>query len=179
MKVQFLYPVLAAIVFIFMSGCVQNKTDNAASTSSKVKMATVSTCYMAIDGRDTAMLNLKTEGKKVTGLLFFNYYKKNKTLGSIKGSFERDTLLADYLLTVDHQKTIYRNPIAFLKKDGKLIMGVGIIETAWGRNYFSKNIPIDYKNGRFVFNEVSCKSLKGLEAMQTALEKSGSVFSLK
>lgn len=175
MKFQPICILLAAIVL--MSSCVQNKTDNAVSTSSKVKVVPISTCYMAIDGRDTAMLNLKTAGMKVSGILFFNYYKKNKTLGSIKGSFVRDTLLADYLLTVDHTKTIYRNPLAFLKKDGKLIMGVGTIETAWGRNYFSKNVPIDYKKGRFVFKKVDCKSLKDLQSMQIALEKSGSVFS--
>lgn len=170
MKFHPLCTLLAASFFI--CSCVQNKTDNPVSATSKVMAAPVSTCYMAVDGRDTALLNLKTHGRKVTGILFFNYYKKNKNIGSIKGNFKGDTLLVDYLLTVEHQKTIYRNPLAFLKKDGKLIMGVGVIETAWGRNYFSRTEPIDYEKGRFVFKEVSCKSQKDLQSLQTAIQNS-------
>lgn len=173
MKIQILITLVVSTLFTF--SCTQNKTDKTASNPSKGQVKPISSCYTAVDGRDTAMLNLKREGNKITGILFFNYYKKNKSLGSIKGSFKGDTLLVDYLFTINGQKTIYRNPLAFLKKNGKLLMGVGIIETAWGRSYFSRTEPIDYEKGRFIFNEVDCKSLKSLQSMQIALEKSGTI----
>ncbi|WP_442589723.1 hypothetical protein ACSBL2_00535 [Pedobacter sp. AW31-3R] len=145
-----------ALTAITIMSCTQNNQNKTALELVKPDPASASTCYKAIDGKDTVTLSLNRADNKVTGKLLFNYFQKDKHRGEITGEFKGDTLLVDYLSTIGDQKTIYRNPLAFLKKDGKLVMGVGKIETAWGRNYFKKNEPIDYNKGRFVFEEVGC-----------------------
>lgn len=114
------------------------------------------TCYVAVDGKDTARLTLNTFSKGVKGKLLVSYYRKAKNEGDIKGIFKGDTLLVDYGFRVGDQKTWYKNPLAFLNQNGQLIMGIGQMQNTWGRTYFKKGEPIDFKSGRFIFEPVPC-----------------------
>lgn len=114
---------------------------------------------MAIDGKDTADLSIKTMNSgKVKGKLVINYAEKGKNDGEIAGAYSGDTLFVDYTFKIGNEnKTIYKNPLAFLSKDGKLILGVGQIETTLGRSYFVKGKPISFDKGRFTFAPADCK----------------------
>lgn len=151
MKISILYYSFLAVPLI--SSCTQNHKKEAPRASEQVSSTS---CYRAVDGKDTVTMTLEKNGDKVTGKLTFNYLDKKIHKGDIKGEFKGDTLMVDYLSTIGEEKNYYRNPLAFLRKDGKLLMGVGKIETAWGRNYFKRNEPIDYQKGRFIFEEMSC-----------------------
>ncbi|WP_316842241.1 hypothetical protein [Pedobacter gandavensis] len=156
MKKSILY--LACLAVPLAYSCTQG--NNSEKTAAAKADTTVSSeCYVAIDGLDTADLHLKTSEKgKISGHLVINYKEKGKNDGEIAGKFSGDTLFVDYTFKIGTENpTIYKNPLAFLKKDGKLILGVGQIETSVGRSYFVKGKPISFDKGRFTFAPVDCK----------------------
>ncbi|WP_084239343.1 hypothetical protein [Pedobacter africanus] len=116
-------------------------------------------CFVAADGKDTANLVVNTKGSgKVSGHLTINYAEKGKNDGEIEGKFSGDTLFVDYTFKIgETNKTVYKNPLALLKKDGKMVLGVGQIETTMGRSYFVKGKPISFDKGRFIFSSAECK----------------------
>lgn len=156
MKRNILYLALAIIPFAY--ACTQN---NKTGTSAKTKTDSLvnQSCYAAVFEKDSAAMIVKTLASgKVTGSLLVKYANKPKNNGKISGKFNGDTLLVDYRFNTGKDTTkVFTNPLAFLKKDGKLIMGVGQIETTLGRSYFVKGKPINYEAGKFTFAEVGCK----------------------
>jgi hypothetical protein len=116
-------------------------------------------CYVAVDGVDSASLKLITDKTgKVTGSLLINYQEKGDSYGEILGKFKGDTLFVDYSFQIgETNKTFYKNPLALLKKDGKLLMGVGQIETFLGKSSFVDNRKISFDRGRFNFSAADCK----------------------
>ncbi|WP_094572914.1 hypothetical protein [Mucilaginibacter xinganensis] len=116
-------------------------------------------CYIAVDNKDTAFLNIEIhKSKKVSGKLIFKYAEDAKNEGAVDGKYSGDTLFADYSFTTGTLKNIVnKNPLAFLKKGGGLALGVGVIETYLGNSYFSKIKPIDFERGRFKFKITDCK----------------------
>jgi len=135
------------IAVLFLQSCNQNNSPAA------VQDPVLNTAYyLAADGQDTAHLTLDTYAKSIKGKLRINFHKKEMNAGEIKGSFKGDTLFADYTFQVGDKELKYKNPLAFLKKDGKLILGIGKMKTTIGRTYFSKEVPIDFSKGRFIFS---------------------------
>lgn len=115
-------------------------------------------CYQSISEGDTAWLSIDTSKKVINGLLTFNYTdKKEKYEGQFKGEMYGDTLRGHYDFKINQAKTWNRNPVAFLKKDGKLTMGVGQFMLIMGSAHFDNLVPIDYNKGRFIFEEIKCK----------------------
>lgn len=160
MKKSPLYLALLAVPLVYSCTQTGNKTTEKADTAVTVKTDTLfeKQCFVAIDGKDTADLKLKTSEGKVTGTLVINYSEKGKNDGQIAGAYKGDTLFVDYTFKIGKtNQTIYKNPLALLKKDGKLILGVGQIETTLGRSYFVKGMPIRFDKGRFTFAPQECK----------------------
>ena len=116
-------------------------------------------CYVAVDSVDSASLNLITDKEgKITGSLLINYKEKGDSHGDIMGKFHGDTLFVDYSFQIGTtNKTFYKNPLAFLKKDDKLFMGVGQIQTFLGKSSFVDNKRINFEKGRFNFALADCK----------------------
>lgn len=160
MKKSPLYLALLAVPLVYSCTQTGNKTTEKADTVVTVKTDTLfeKQCFVAVDGKDTADLKLKTSEGKVTGTLVINYAEKGKNDGQIAGEYKGDTLFVDYTFKIGKtNQTIYKNPLALLKKDGKLILGVGQIETTLGRSYFVKGMPIRFDKGRFTFAPQECK----------------------
>ncbi|SER86832.1 hypothetical protein [Pedobacter rhizosphaerae] len=155
MKRNLLY--LAIVSIPFAVAC--NQSEKKADTANEKDSILNTTCYQAGFEKDSASLKVNNlESGKITGNLTINYDGKPKNDGVITGKFSGDTLLVDYQFkTGEDTVRVYTNPLAFLKKDGKLIMGVGQIETTLGRSYFVKGKPINYEAGKFVFAETTCK----------------------
>lgn len=114
-------------------------------------------CYIAINKGDTAWLDIDTTDQKIKGLLTMSYGGKKRYHGEIKGTIKNDTLNAHYDFKVNKVDKWYRNPVSFLRKDNKLIMGVGDIVMVWGSGVFKEGVPVDYDKGRFVFERTVCK----------------------
>lgn len=155
MKRNLIYLVLAALPFAY--ACNQNKSDSNSKT--KTDSVLKEACYAAAFEKDSAAIIVNTMASgKVTGSLLIKYGNKPQNNGKIDGKFSGDTLYVDYRFNTGKDSTrVFTNPLAFLKKDGKLIMGVGQIETTLGRSYFVKGKPINYEAGKFIFTEVNCK----------------------
>ncbi|MGO4877013.1 hypothetical protein [Pedobacter sp. AJM] len=154
MKRNLLYIAFAAVPFIFACNQSEKKADSAKKDS-----VINETCYASSFEKDSAAMIVKTMASgKVTGSLLVKYAEKPQNKGEINGKFHGDTLLVDYRFNTGKDTTkAFTNPLAFLKKDGKLIMGVAQIETTLGRSYFVKGKPINYDAGKFTFIEVPCK----------------------
>ncbi|GAA3964521.1 hypothetical protein GCM10022246_17070 [Pedobacter ginsengiterrae] len=154
MKNKIIYLVFAAFPFVY--AC--NSSDKKAETA-KVDSLISETCYASSFEKDSAAMILKTMASgKVTGSMLIKYGDKPQNNGKIDGKFHGDTLLVDYRFNTGTDSTkAFTNPLAFLKKDGKLIMGVAQIETTLGKSYFVKGKPINYEAGKFTFVEVPCK----------------------
>ena len=151
---------LALLAALFISCQNSGKTTSTADSLSEEKNAGVQErqCYMAVDGKDTAWLNIQTvKSGKVEGDMLIKYDGKPNNDGKLKGEFKGDTLFADYTFTTGDKKEENRNPLAFLREGNKLTLGVGVIETYLGRSYLSKTEPIDFAKGRFKFNSTDCK----------------------
>jgi len=156
MKKNPIYLVLISIPFIF--ACNQNNQADS-NSANKNDSLTNQVCYAAAFEKDSAAMIIKTfSSGKIKGSLLVRYGSKPENNGLIEGKFKGDTLYVDYRFNTGGDTTkVFTNPLAFLKKDGKLIMGVGQIETTLGRSYFVKGKPINYEAGKFIFNEVNCK----------------------
>ncbi|WP_316791072.1 hypothetical protein [Pedobacter frigoris] len=153
----FYLPAIAAVLVFFSCNQSGNKTSKATNNESTDVVAKTE-CFISADKLDSAFLNLKTlKSGKVKGSLVFTFVEKDKNDGEIEGVFKGDTLYVDYTFKIGPSQTIYKNPLALLKKDGKLILGVGQIETSMGKSYFVKGRPINFDKGRFTFTAADCK----------------------
>lgn len=123
-----------------------------------VALDTVKKCYIAIYDGDTALMNLKImDSIQVTGNLVIKYKQKAHNNGIVRGKFHGDTLFLDYTFKTGENPIEFSNPLAFLKSDTSLKMGVGHIESAYGRSYFVKDKPISFEQGKFNFAPSDCK----------------------
>jgi hypothetical protein len=163
---RYLLSIFAFFTCFTILSCNQ-ASDKSGARGSAATGADVSVqCYKAVFEKDTADMKLSTTaGGKVKGSLVMAYGKTRQNQieqtvnnGEVQGSFKGDTLYVTYTYTTGTiNKTVYTNPLAFLKKGDTLVMGVGDIETQMGRTYFVKGKPIDYEIGRFRFEPVGCK----------------------
>lgn len=140
-----------------LASCGSSETK---SKTSLVDSTATKECYVAIDGKDTAYLDLKiSENGNINGDLVIKYAEKPSNTGTVAGKFSKDTLFVDYTFYQASAKgQIYKNPLAFLKKQNQLALGVGVIETSMGKSYFVKDKPIDFEQIKFVFDSVACKN---------------------
>lgn len=154
MKKSIFHFLLMAIPFAF--GCSQSEKKN--DTTAKVDSTLSRQCFVAVNQQDTARLTLANlSSGKVKGNLIINFSEKDKNDGTLEGNFRGDTLFVDYTFKIGDKKTIYKNPLAFLKRQDSLILGVGQIETFLGKSYFVKGKPISFERGKFSFGNTVCK----------------------
>ena len=114
-------------------------------------------CYQSISQGDTAWLSIDTAQKIITGTLRVNYVNKMQIYdGKFTGKMFGDTLKGSFDYKINKTDPPFRNPLAFLKRDNKLTMGVGQFMTVMGTAQFDDRVPIDYEKGRFVFEEAQC-----------------------
>jgi len=123
-------------------------------------------CFTAIYQKDSAFLRFKTmPNGKIKGRLVIKYaepepdaLEKDFYHGEITGQFKKDTLFADYIFADGANKTVYRNPIALLKKNNKLMLGFGAIENYLGKTWFINHKEINFNRSRFQFLPTECNN---------------------
>lgn len=150
----------------FILSCNQGTNISEATNATVAESESNNQCLLAVHEKDTASFNMTTAADgQVRGDLIIASGELNpgsveKVLnsGQIEGRFRGDTLFVDYTYTTGSlDKTVYKNPLAFLKNDEQLILGVGEIETYVGRAYFVKNKPINFEIAKYRFEPVDCK----------------------
>lgn len=144
----------AAVLSLSVFACACSSGGDKENKSDPDKVVT---CYRAIDKLDTVLLKVEVNGSLFTGQMEMHYFEKPVDSGELKGQVKGDTLLGEFHHKPGVADQWYRNPVAFLKRQDSVIMGVGELETAWGKAYFRKGVPIDYEQGRFVFKTIPCE----------------------
>jgi len=155
MKIRYLY--LASVVFPALIMCHEGKGSKTENLKLPVRKI-VRYCYVAVDQKDSAFLNLITYGKaKLKGNLVIRHSGRPMNTGHFFGEVKGDTLFLTYHFYkgMDSSKR-YTNPLALLKTQDTLILGTGHILHKLGRSYFDKNVPVNFRKGRFHFGIVEC-----------------------
>lgn len=150
MKTPLLVILISATLFL---GCNQQPSPQS-TTASRDTLR--DECFVSIVGKDTATLRINDLNGKVEGKLNLKFAKKDDMKGEITGIFQGDTLFADFTYKMGDGEEVFKNPAAFLRRDGKLYQGYGEIVTQYGRTFFKKEVPITFDQG-FVFEPVECQ----------------------
>ena len=122
--------------------------------SSGVNDNETKTLYQAVAKDDTARLKIKLTDKTFYGQMEILYGKQYKDSGDVNGIIKGDSLLGTYHFQHYGIEEWHRIPIALLKRDKKLIMGVGSMVIYMNMTFFDKKIPVDYEHPKFVFEKV-------------------------
>jgi len=123
-------------------------------SDNSVEQSNAKTLYRAISKNDTATFKINLTDKEFFGQLEINYHGLYKDSGDATGIVKGDELRGTYRFQHYGVEAWHKAPIALLKKDGKLIMGEGAMEIYMNIHYFKKNIPINYKDPKFVFEKM-------------------------
>ncbi|BAU55182.1 hypothetical protein [Mucilaginibacter gotjawali] len=151
---------LIFLAAVFLSGCGHYAKNAAQQDAENYKLSkSPEQCYLAIYQKDSAFLKYKMmPGGRVLGRLTIKYgeleplaFEKEFDHGEIKGRFTKDTLFAEYTFADGAKRTVYRNPLAFLKKNDHLMLGFGATENYLGRTWFIHHNLINFTRGRFQF----------------------------
>ena len=147
--IQLLKSLMKVVIFFISVGLLISGCGKHSANDSGVK-----TFYRAIDEDDTASLKVRLTSKEFYGQFEINYHGLYKDSGDVNGLLKGDTLKGTYHFQHYGNDEWYRIPIALLKKDNKLIMGVGAMEIYMNMTFFTKSIPIDYQHPKFVFEKI-------------------------
>jgi hypothetical protein len=145
------------VICIGFESC--NKKEQSAAVQLKNEVPTAVQCYQSIYENDSINLKINSfKNGKVKGDMVMKISDMPEKIGEISGEFHGDTLFVDYsFIQGKNEKTKFKNPLAFLKRNNELILGNGKIETYLGKTYFAKGEPIDFENVRYKFTTVDCK----------------------
>ncbi|KUJ61861.1 hypothetical protein AR687_09865 [Flavobacteriaceae bacterium CRH] len=142
--------------FAGLQSCKNNESKKAEATVIEKPISTQ--CYKATYENDIIDLKVNTlKNEKVSGNMIMKVAGAAERSGEIAGKFHGDTLFVDYTFTEGANKTkTFKNPMALLKKDSKLILGNGKMQTTMGVTYLVKDQPIDFERVKYKFEPVEC-----------------------
>lgn len=148
------------ILFIIIGFASCNKKQSQSSTEEQIleeKPVGVH-CYIACFEKDTIDLKINTlKDGKISGIMDMKLLNMPIKTGKIAGKFRGDTLFVDYsFIQGTNEKVVFKNPMAFLKKQNGLILGNGKVETYLGTSYFAKGEKIDFENVKYKFIQTDC-----------------------
>lgn len=107
--------------------------------------------YRAVKNKDTAILALNINDKRFYGRYEISYYKVGKDSGDVRGDIRGNTLTGDFHY-ISNGGGWRRIPIAFLKKENKLVQGTGVIGTYMNLPCFIAG-TLNYDNPPFIFEK--------------------------
>lgn len=108
--------------------------------------------YRAVNDKDTATLALNISDKRFYGRYEISYHKIGKDSGDVRGDIKENTLTGDFHF-ISNGGSWKRIPLAFLKKENKLVQGNGVVGTYMNLPCFIQG-TLNYNNPKFVFEEV-------------------------
>jgi hypothetical protein len=118
----------------------------------KAPKKNVSIQYLAHLNGDTAMASIEASNALFKGVLEIRYKNGFKDSGDVKGFVKGDTLVGEYHFQKYWFPVWKRNPIIFLKKGDRLVMGKGTVRYTMGIPHYDNRYPIDYtERSNFIF----------------------------
>ena len=147
---------------VFMSSLVSCKkameTENSSSVPEKIIVEEIESkeCYQAILKKDTISLTLNIKnGQLSSGNLSYNFFEKDKNVGTIVGDFKGDTLTANYTFMSEGVSSVRQ--VAFLKKGNIYVEGYGdVVIDNKGKVTFKDTKQLKF-DGKTVLSKVDCK----------------------
>jgi hypothetical protein len=110
--------------------------------------------YIAYLNGDTAIATLEESKSLFKGVLEIRHKTGYKDSGDVKGFIKGDTLMGEYHFQQYWFPVWKRNPIIFLRKGDKLIMGKGVVKYTMGIPHYNNLYPVDYTESKhFVFTK--------------------------
>jgi hypothetical protein len=158
---------LIFLAAVFLPGCEHYAKNSAQQDAENYRLSkSPEQCFVAVYQKDSAFLKFKAMPQgKIQGSLVIKYaeleplaLEKEFYNGEIKGRFTKDTLFAEYTFTDGTKKTVYKNPIALLRKGNQLLLGFGVTVNYLGRTWFPNHKAINFAKGRFQFAPVKCSN---------------------
>ncbi|KAB7732658.1 hypothetical protein F5984_01525 [Rudanella paleaurantiibacter] len=125
------YRILLAVCCLG-TGCQQERsaTDTEQTTqtaaSTKPGSAITTECYAFASPQDSVRLKLVRSGNTITGELLYRFSGKDQNTGTITGSVQGDTILANYTFESEGQQSV--REVVFLRKGNKLAEGYGPVQ---------------------------------------------------
>lgn len=111
------------------------------------------TLYLAINGKDTAILALHIDQDRFYGQYEIRYGKMGKDSGDIRGIIKGDSLHGVYTY-ISYGGSWKKAPIALLKKNNKLLLGKGVAAILLGEPCYLPEVSVDYINSEFIFEKI-------------------------
>jgi len=133
----------------FFAACQQKTSEqkiDSLATSPDTAITATKTCYSYIYKKDTISLSFTKAGNAVAGELLYNLFEKDKNSGTIAGTIQGDTIIADYTFNSEGRSSVRQ--VAFLRKGDQLLEGYG---------------PVTEKDDKMVFTDL--KGLKYMDAI--------------
>lgn len=109
--------------------------------------------YRGVNKKDTATLTLNRNAERFYGQYEITHYQIGKDSGEVAGNIVGDTLRGSFYYKT-HGGSWKRVPLALLQKGNKLFLGSGVIGTYLNLPCYMPDIPIDYSNPEYLFEEI-------------------------
>ena len=116
---------------------------------------TVTTRYVAYSKGDTAIATLVESPSLFKGVLEIRYEGSYKDSGDVRGFIKGDTLMGDYHYQSYWLPIWKRKPVIFLRRNGNLVLGKGIVKFTMGIPHYNPSYPVEYDESKsFVFKKL-------------------------
>lgn len=149
--------VLALVSGIFFS-CKKKEeqlsTDELKADVPQEQAAALKECYEYTQKKDTIQANILVQGNNVSGDLIYSLFEKDKNTGTITGTINGDTLVADYKFVSEGKESVRQ--VVFLRKNKTLLEGYGESEEKDGEMVFKSMKDLNFTSSLQLL-EVPCK----------------------
>lgn len=146
-----------AVIFLFLTSCAGNKEKDPEVADTNIAKETTIHCYQKITGNDTMLLTVNKTGQKVTGVLIYDFFEKDRSDGMFSGQLYGDTLIAEYTYKSEGKESA--RDIAFLLKEIDAVEGYGVAEEKNGIFKFTDRTKIDFSDS-LIYKNIPCPPQK-------------------
>jgi hypothetical protein len=112
----------------------------------------VSQCYAYMQNKDTIRLKITVTGNTFTGHMLYQLREKDRNDGTLRGTIQGDTLIADYTFSSEGMLSVRQ--VAFLKQQNNLKEGFGELKLKNNQWVFANTERLQFAG--FVLTPTPC-----------------------
>ncbi len=153
---------LAVLMFAGFAACnsgsstkqtVDTSNNTGADTTAKATIQVSNVrCFSSSKGKNTVYLKIERFPNVVTGIIEYNFYKKDSSKGTIDGVLKGDTLISAYTFISEGKRSVKQ--VAFLNKDTTATEGYGDVRKRKDSILFKNTAALKF--GSWVLREIPC-----------------------
>jgi hypothetical protein len=152
--------IILSLLFLTLTNCKKKETEEVIDattetiTANEIRDTPTTECYVYDADGSKIQLEMTNVDNEVSGILIYELKEKDSNKGTIKGTMNGDTLIANY--TFQSEGTESTRQVAFLMKDNQLIEGYGEIVTEGNSIKFKDASTLDYSSN-MPLSKVDCQ----------------------